>query len=444
MRSSNVKVLAIVLSAVLVAALVPAAFAENTIPVWLTEKDVPAGFAGQAVTPAQAGYIALPSLGAEGTYVYANAAGEMVMGWTIVPRNPLVQSILLGAMPSGTVDSALFQAIGGAMYSDMIADALAQAGVPGGPVKGTVPGPVAGWQAVGERSGALAVDVRVGEVVMSSEMALVQRGAMIGGILYLYPKDAKPATGIAELAQKLDGHFQEALAAGEYGAPEADGEADLAAVDGATLDGFVAQKSDTFTVYTPKDWASVPVSLKSLGVDSFLQMQPADLVSMIFATLSATGTPVTPEMLAAQGLDAATVEQSVAMGIEMAKMFDAQAPAYAKLWTSTPTGLPQMVVGQYAAQSYGAPGDFVQLISDAVATAGVAPASQKTNMMIAGRPAANVVLDGTALGLPMQASVYFIQDQEGGYIWTVAVFLTDNIGRDAGTFDQVMQTLTIP
>lgn len=443
-RSSTVKVLAIVLSAVLVAALVPAAFAESTVPVWLTEEDVPEGFTGQAVTPAQAGFVALPSLGAEGQYMYMNAAGEMIMGWTIAPRNPLVQSILLGAMPNGNFDSALFQAVGGAIYVDMIADALAQMGVPGGPVKGAVPTGVADWQAVGERSGALSIDVNVAGQVMGSQMALVQRGPLIGGILVLYPQGAAPTAGVAALAQKLDARFQEALSAGNFVAAAPAGEVVLEALDGATVADFAMQKGDTFTIYTPSSWAAIPVSLKTFGLDMFLQMQPADLVSMLFGTLGAVGTPVTPDMLAAGGLDEATLEMAVASGAQAVEMFDAVAPMFAKLWMASTSSMSQMVLGQYAAMSYGAPGDFVQLIGDSAATAGVAVVSEHTNMTIAGRPAANVVLDTSAWGLPMQGSVYFIQDQKGGYIWTVVVFLTDNYERDAATFEQVVRTLTIP
>ncbi len=447
MRASSVRWLAVVLSGMLLAAMVPLASAESTTPVWLTAEDVPAGFMGSTATPAQVGLIPLSSLGLERQYAYFNTAGEMIMGWTIAPRNPLVQSMVLSAMPTGNFDPSLFLASGGGMILDMIANALTQVGIPGGPAKGAVPRPVEGWKPVGERSGAVAMDVQVYQQVMTVELALVQRGPFIGGVQVMYPKGIKPSTGVASLAQKLDARFQAALKAGVYAPSPAPSRVTLEALDGATVSGFAVHKGGTFTIYTPKTWTELPVSIKTLGVDAWLQMKPSDLINLIFAALASSGVPVMSEMLASQGLDEATLEQTVATGVDAIKALDTYAPSFIKLWavdSASATGISQMVLGQYAAKAYGGPGDFVQIISDAATSAGVATVKLQPNMTIGGKPAANVTLDASAWGLPLKGSVYFIQDQEDGYIWTVVVFLTNSLERDADTFDTVVRTLTIP
>ncbi len=447
MKTSNVRLLAIVLSVVMLVAAVPSAFAESATPVWLTAEDVPAGFAGGTATPAQLGLVPLPSLGLERQYAYFNSAGEMILGWTIAPRNPLVQSLVFSAMPTGNFDATTFQAFSGGMILDMIADMLAQAGVPGGPAKGALPRPVADWEPVGERSGAVAMDVQVYDQLMTAELALVQRGPFVGGIQVMYPKGIKPSTGVAALAQKLDARFQTALKAGTLAPTPTPSKVALGALDGATVSGLTVHKGDTFTIYTPQAWTKLPVTVKTLGMDTWLQMRPSDLVNLIFVILANSGVPVTPEMLASQGLDRATLEQTVATAVETIEVMDGYAPSFIKLWAMDPasvTGINQMVLGQYATKAYGGPGDFVQLISDAATSAGVATVNLQPNMTIAGRPAANVTLDASAWGLPLQGSVYFIQDQEDGYIWTVVIFLTDHLERDAGTFDAVVRTLTIP
>jgi hypothetical protein len=447
MKTSSVRLLAIVLSSVMLAAVVPPAFAESATPVWLTAEDVPAGFAGSTATPAQLGLVPLPSLGLERQYAYFNSAGEMILGWTIAPRNPLVQSLVLSAMPTSNFDATAFQASGGGMILDMITDVLAQAGVPAGPAKGALPRPVADWEPVGERSGAVAMDVQVYGQLMTAELALIQRGPLVGGIQVMYPKGIKPSTGVTALAQKLDARYQAALKAGALAPTPAPSKVALEALDGATVSGFAVHKGDTSTVYTPQAWTELSVTIKTLGADAWLQMKPSDLVNLIFAALASSGVPVTPEMLASQGLDQATLEQTVTTAVETIEVMDSYAPSFIKLWamdSASTTGINQMVLGQYATKAYGGPGDFVQLISDAATSTGVATMSLQSNMAIAGRPAANVTLDASAWGLPLQGSVYFIQDQEEGYIWTVVVFLTDHLERDAGTFDTVVRTLTIP
>jgi hypothetical protein len=447
MRTSSVQLLAIVLSMVLLAVMVPWASAESTMPVWLTVEDVPAGFIGSTATPAQVGLIPLPSLGLERQYAYFNTAGEMIMGWTIAPKNPLVQSMVLSAIPIGNFDSSLFLASGGGMILDMIANALAQAGVPGGPARGAVPRPVEGWQSVGERSSAVAMDIQLYNQVMTVELALVQRGPLVGGIQVMYPKGIRPSTGVASLAQKLDARFEAALKAGVYAPTPVPSQVVLETLDGRTVNGFTAHKGDTFTIYTPRSWTELPVSLKTLGVDLWLQMRPSDLINLIFMALAGSGVPVTPEMLASQGLDEVTLEQTVATSVDIIKTLDSYAPSFIKLWavdSASTTGMNQMVLGQYAARAYGGPGDFIQLISDAAMGAGVATVKLQPNMVIGDKPAANVMLDASTWGLPLKGSVYFIQDREDGYIWTVVTFLTDDLERDADTFDTVIRTLTIP
>lgn len=447
MRTSGVRLLAVVLSAALLAAMVPWASAESTMPIWLTAEDVPAGFVGSTATPAQIGLIPLPSLGLERQYAYFNTAGEIITGWTIAPKNPLVQSIILSAIPTGNFDPSLFLASGGEMILDMIANALAQAGFPGGPARDALPRPVEGWSSVGERSGAVAMDIQLYNQVMTVELALVQRGPFIGGIQVMYPKGIQPSTGVASLAQKLDARFEAALKAGAYAPTPTPLKIALEALDGATVSGFTVHKGDTFTIYTPETWTELPVSLKTLGVDLWLQMSPSDLINLIFMALAGSGVPVTPEMLASQGLDEATLEQTVAASVEAIKALDSYAPSFIKLWavdSASATGIHQMVLGQYAARAYGGPGDFVQIISDAATGAGVMTVNLRPNMEIGGKPAANVTLDASAWGLPLKGSVYFVQDREDGYIWTVVVFLTDDLDRDATTFDTVVRTLTIP